>query len=143
MKCRRLCKNCVPTQTGACRRSNGEWELVRSAQLDCCLVWQAHLERLCSGATTYMRIYSAWVKGPLRYAASSCRVCLYLVVIAYTPVVQQWLSLLIPQVFKFGCYIAIPIFMTAAFVTNPDRLAAIIKNVSLLAFLFPVPESLV
>ena len=34
------------------------------------------------------------------------------------------------QVFKFGCYIAIPIFMTAAFVTNPDRLAAIIKNVS-------------
>lgn len=35
-----------------------------------------------------------------------------------------------PQVFKFGCYVAIPIFMTAAFVTNPDRLAAIIKNVS-------------
>ena len=34
------------------------------------------------------------------------------------------------QVFKFGCYVAIPIFMTAAFVTNPDRLAAIIKNVS-------------
>lgn len=32
------------------------------------------------------------------------------------------------EVFKFGCYIAIPIFMTAAFVTNPDRLAAIIKN---------------
>lgn len=37
------------------------------------------------------------------------------------------------QVFKFGCYIAIPIVMTAAFVTNPDRLAAIIKNVSHLA----------
>ncbi|KAL3134053.1 hypothetical protein ABBQ32_008482 [Trebouxia sp. C0010 RCD-2024] len=42
------------------------------------------------------------------------------------------------EVFKFGCYIAIPIFMTAAFVTNPDRLAAIIKN---RAYVVYPPES--
>jgi hypothetical protein len=63
--------------------------------------------------------------------------------IVHTPVVPQWLSLLTPQVFKFGCYIAIPIFMTAAFVTNPDRLAAIIKNVSQRSYLLLVPERLI
>ena len=35
------------------------------------------------------------------------------------------------QVFKFGCYLSIPVLMTVFVAGNPGRLEAIIKNVSL------------
>jgi protein PET100 len=38
------------------------------------------------------------------------------------------------EVFKFGCYVSIPIVMTVAIAGSPDRLAAIIKSRSYVVY---------
>ena len=47
------------------------------------------------------------------------------------------------QVFKFGCYLSIPVLMTVFVAGNPGRLEAIIKNVSHLnlGLLSPLEEN--